>query len=251
MPWFNNLGINSDAYKPIGANSILQQYDYYAIHDLYLGYGKKNINDLSLAQVVDGDVLDPFLVLRFNPWFQPQVDLLTEAINRCTIADRYRENTYDVITPKVRLIHKEFIYYTLTSEPAYASNDGNPFLTAPGDLDPTFDYSKAIDPISLSYVNPPPAPGSLTYPVKFSPIGTCRFLGIGIADYTYIGSGNVRLVGTFTRWNGDVTNYDYIITESFMQYLDPFLQYTNDPYFSNIIILNAAAGMKNEVYESF
>ncbi len=98
LPWFS---LQPDIYKPDSANRINQQYDFYSIFDLYLGYQEQDTDESTGASTLDPkeNVNNPLLVSRFSPWKQPTIDLLTEAINRCSVIDRYRENTYKSVPP--------------------------------------------------------------------------------------------------------------------------------------------------------
>lgn len=89
LPWLNS---SDDRYLPTNANRILQQYDRYAIFDLYLGYQVKDKNlNTNTITLTEEYINNPFLVNRFTPYNQPQVDLLSEAISRCKLIDRYKE----------------------------------------------------------------------------------------------------------------------------------------------------------------
>lgn len=77
LPW-----LNSDPKLPPNGSRILRQYDRYAINDLYLSDGT-----------------EPFLVQRCNPYGDSNNDLLSAAIAKCPLLDRYRDQQWDITLP--------------------------------------------------------------------------------------------------------------------------------------------------------
>lgn len=116
LPWFLN---SVDRFKPETTNRILQQYDYYGIYDLYLGYANRELNETDNTMDESTGVDCKFLTLRCHPYNQPVIDLLTEAINRHNYLDRHRVDEYQVtanIAETYTVTDVEVvIYYGLTS----------------------------------------------------------------------------------------------------------------------------------------
>ncbi len=127
LDWF---GATGDIYKPDvdTTNKILQQHSFYALDDLYLGYGSlKTIESTGATEIDSVENVDkPLLVMRFSPYNQPQVDLLSEAIARCKKSDRYRENKYlvtantEVSVTSTVVINKYIVYAGLDFNGALA-----------------------------------------------------------------------------------------------------------------------------------
>jgi hypothetical protein len=168
LSWFPE----GDIHKPIEINRILQQYDFYGIYDLYLGYGKEKLNESTRAITLDeSEAIEPLLVMRFTPAKQPIVDLLSEAILRCNYIDRYREDTYLVTANRTGIREKSVDVIVILLD-----NGGGINRDA---LDQSYRYSDSFGNQLYPILNN----NQPIFPIGYPQTGTLAYQGTVTFDY--------------------------------------------------------------------